>query len=60
MASLLMHNIFIYRWYRSMVDPKSDTQYTCRILDNGIEPKVRGPCNRKLQTQLTLITLYIV
>jgi hypothetical protein len=22
-----------------MVDPKSDTQYTCRILDNGREPK---------------------
>jgi hypothetical protein len=22
-----------------MVDPKSDTQYTCRILENGREPK---------------------
>ncbi|KAI9302412.1 F/Y-rich N-terminus-domain-containing protein, partial [Cunninghamella echinulata] len=29
----------VRKWYRSMVDAKSDTQYTCRILDNGREPK---------------------
>ncbi|KAG1170808.1 hypothetical protein G6F70_007457 [Rhizopus microsporus] len=32
-------NYTVRKWYRSMVDPKSDTQYTCRILDNGREPK---------------------
>ncbi|KAI8373154.1 uncharacterized protein BYT42DRAFT_616328 [Radiomyces spectabilis] len=32
-------NYTVRKWYRSMTDPKSDTQYTCRILDNGREPK---------------------
>ncbi|KAG2220716.1 hypothetical protein INT45_007328 [Circinella minor] len=32
-------NYTVRKWYRSMVDAKSDTQYTCRILDNGREPK---------------------
>ncbi|KAG0185985.1 hypothetical protein DFQ28_008465 [Apophysomyces sp. BC1034] len=32
-------NYTVRKWYRSMVDPKSDTQYTCRILENGKEPK---------------------
>ncbi|KAI9313819.1 F/Y-rich N-terminus-domain-containing protein, partial [Dichotomocladium elegans] len=32
-------NYTVRKWYRSMVDAKSDTQYTCRILDNGSEPK---------------------
>ncbi|KAI9263596.1 F/Y-rich N-terminus-domain-containing protein [Helicostylum pulchrum] len=32
-------NYTVRKWYRSMVDPKSDTQYTCRILENGREPK---------------------
>ncbi|KAI9025853.1 F/Y-rich N-terminus-domain-containing protein [Phycomyces nitens] len=32
-------NYTVRKWYRSMVDPKSDTQYTCCILDNGREPK---------------------
>lgn len=31
-------NYTVRKWYRSMVDPKSDTQYTCKILDNGNEP----------------------
>ncbi|KAI9252448.1 F/Y-rich N-terminus-domain-containing protein [Sporodiniella umbellata] len=31
-------NYTVRKWYRSMVDPKSDTQYTCRILENGNEP----------------------
>lgn len=31
------------RWYRSMVDPHSDTQYTCQILDGGDEPIVSNP-----------------
>lgn len=29
---------YFSRWYRSMVDPHSDTQYTCEILDGGDEP----------------------
>lgn len=29
-----------HRWYRSMVDAKRDTQYTCRIVDGGEEPRV--------------------
>ncbi|KAI8986035.1 F/Y-rich N-terminus-domain-containing protein [Pilobolus umbonatus] len=32
-------NFTVRKWYRSMIDPKSDTQYTCRILENGKEPK---------------------
>ncbi|ORY89974.1 hypothetical protein BCR43DRAFT_567178 [Syncephalastrum racemosum] len=28
----------VKKWYRSMVDPHSDTQYTCQILDGGNEP----------------------
>ncbi|KAI8070843.1 hypothetical protein BC940DRAFT_295702 [Gongronella butleri] len=28
----------VKKWYRSMVDPHSDTQYTCKILDGGDEP----------------------
>ncbi|KAI8086382.1 F/Y-rich N-terminus-domain-containing protein [Halteromyces radiatus] len=28
----------VKKWYRSMVDPHSDTQYTCQILDGGDEP----------------------
>lgn len=28
----------VKKWYRSMVDPHSDTQYTCEILDGGDEP----------------------
>ncbi|KAL7319322.1 hypothetical protein PS15m_002472 [Mucor circinelloides] len=32
-------NYTVRKWYRSMIDPKSDTQYTCRILENGREPK---------------------
>lgn len=32
--------IFYHRWYRSMVDAKRDTQYTCRIVDGGEEPRV--------------------
>ncbi|SAM04984.1 hypothetical protein [Absidia glauca] len=32
-------NYTVRKWYRSMIDPKSDTQYTCRILDNGREPR---------------------
>ncbi|RCH96328.1 hypothetical protein CU097_003245 [Rhizopus azygosporus] len=28
----------VKKWYRSMVDPHSDTQYTCEILDGGEEP----------------------
>ncbi|KAI8987455.1 F/Y-rich N-terminus-domain-containing protein [Mycotypha africana] len=32
-------NYTVKKWYRSMIDPQSDTQYTCRILDNGREPK---------------------
>ncbi|CAO3677594.1 unnamed protein product [Rhizopus stolonifer] len=31
-------NYTVRKWYRSMVDPKTDTQYTCRILENGKEP----------------------
>lgn len=38
---ILLSFYALSRWYRSMVDPKSDTQYTCRILDNGREPKVK-------------------
>lgn len=30
----------VKKWYRSMVDPHSDTQYTCQILDGGNEPIV--------------------
>ncbi|KAG2176222.1 hypothetical protein INT43_005456 [Umbelopsis isabellina] len=29
----------IKKWYRSMVDAKRDTQYTCRIVDGGEEPR---------------------
>ncbi|KAI9281871.1 F/Y-rich N-terminus-domain-containing protein [Sporodiniella umbellata] len=28
----------VKKWYRSMIDPHSDTQYTCEILDGGEEP----------------------
>ncbi|KAL0090208.1 F/Y-rich N-terminus-domain-containing protein, partial [Phycomyces blakesleeanus] len=28
----------VKKWYRSMVDSHSDTQYTCQILDGGDEP----------------------
>ncbi|KAI8968368.1 hypothetical protein BDF20DRAFT_895963 [Mycotypha africana] len=28
----------VKKWYRSMVNPHSDTQYTCEILDGGDEP----------------------
>ncbi|KAI9314748.1 hypothetical protein BX666DRAFT_1963106 [Dichotomocladium elegans] len=31
----------VKKWYRSMVDPRSDTQYTCEILDGGQEPIFR-------------------
>ncbi|KAI8089357.1 F/Y-rich N-terminus-domain-containing protein [Halteromyces radiatus] len=31
----------VKKWYRSMVDPKSDTQYVCEILDGGQEPVFR-------------------
>ncbi|ORY95004.1 F/Y-rich N-terminus-domain-containing protein [Syncephalastrum racemosum] len=31
----------VKKWYRSMVDPRSDTQYTCEILDGGQEPVFR-------------------
>lgn len=31
---------YFIRWYRSMIDPHSDTQYTCEILDGGEEPIV--------------------
>ncbi|KAF7732020.1 hypothetical protein EC973_007125 [Apophysomyces ossiformis] len=31
----------VKKWYRSMVDPKSDTQYICEILDGGQEPIFR-------------------
>ncbi|CAM0138038.1 hypothetical protein VKS41_001258 [Umbelopsis sp. WA50703] len=29
----------IKKWYRSMMDAKRDTQYTCRIVDGGEEPR---------------------
>ncbi|KAI9300017.1 F/Y-rich N-terminus-domain-containing protein [Cunninghamella echinulata] len=31
----------VKKWYRSMIDPKSDTQYLCEILDGGQEPVFR-------------------
>ncbi|CAO3591055.1 unnamed protein product [Absidia cylindrospora] len=31
----------VKKWYRSMIDPKSDTQYVCEILDGGQEPIFR-------------------
>ncbi|KAI9283903.1 hypothetical protein BC943DRAFT_327303 [Umbelopsis sp. AD052] len=31
----------VKKWYRSMVDPLNDTQYTCEILDGGKEPIFR-------------------
>ncbi|ORZ23295.1 F/Y-rich N-terminus-domain-containing protein [Absidia repens] len=31
----------VKKWYRSMIDPKSDTQYVCEILDGGQEPVFR-------------------
>ncbi|GAB5593091.1 hypothetical protein Unana1_07991 [Umbelopsis nana] len=31
----------VKKWYRSMVDPLNDTQYSCEILDGGKEPIFR-------------------